>query len=166
LPVTFSIVNGAATLGGKILVAQGSDVTIRALQAGDATYAAAPPVEQTFAFLAGGLPPYLTSGPESRTADAGESVTFRASAVGTPAPTYQWKKDGDSLPGATANTFVIAAATAADSGRYQFVATNPLGVATATATLTLRAAPTGLAATPASHRLINLSGRALVVPGA
>ncbi len=50
LPVTLTLVSGPATLSGATLTLAGSPgtVTLRAVQAGDATYAEAPAVERTF----------------------------------------------------------------------------------------------------------------------
>ncbi len=49
LPVTFSVVSGPATVSGNLLTFAGKGtVVVRASQAGDATYAAAPDVDQTF----------------------------------------------------------------------------------------------------------------------
>lgn len=50
LPVSFSIVSGPAAVAGSTLTILGSGVvTVQANQAGNATYTAAPPVQQTFA---------------------------------------------------------------------------------------------------------------------
>ena len=49
LPVAFSVVSGPASLAGNVATLLGTgSVTLRASQAGDATYAAAAPVDQTF----------------------------------------------------------------------------------------------------------------------
>ena len=55
LPVTFTVVSGPALLTGNVLDLTGTagTVKIRASQAGNATYAAAPEVEVTFAVTAG-----------------------------------------------------------------------------------------------------------------
>jgi alpha-tubulin suppressor-like RCC1 family protein len=49
LPVSFSIVSGPATVSGSVLtITGGGSITVRASQAGDAQYAAAPDVDRTF----------------------------------------------------------------------------------------------------------------------
>jgi len=49
LPITITVVSGPATVSGNSLTLTGTGtVTIRATQAGDATYAAAPPVDRSF----------------------------------------------------------------------------------------------------------------------
>ena len=83
--------------------------------------------------------PAITTQPVSQTVTAGTSVTFTAAASGTPAPTYQWRKDGVSLSGATAASYTLASVAAANAGAYTVVATNSAGSATSTgAVLTIR----------------------------
>ncbi|MEO0056077.1 MAG: hypothetical protein RLZZ50_2024, partial [Verrucomicrobiota bacterium] len=61
LPVSFSIVSGPATLSGDTLTLTGhGTVTVRANQVGNATYDAAPPVEQSF--VSTKLPAAITLG--------------------------------------------------------------------------------------------------------
>ena len=141
LAVTYELISGAATLTGNVVTGSGGTVVVRAAQFGNATFAAATSVEATFNFVAGGLTPFITSPPLDQTVTAGGSVTFRGTAIGTPAPTYQWQKDGAVLPGATSATLTLAATTLADAGRYTLTATNVIGSSTASATLTVRAAP-------------------------
>src|SRR6218665_3125468 len=59
----------------------------------------------------------------------GSNVTFLATAEGSPVPTFQWRKNGVAIPGATSQTFTINSATLSDAGLYQVVATNNLGTA-------------------------------------
>lgn len=141
LPVTYTLVSGAANLNGTILTGTGGAVVVRASQAGNATIAAAPAVEVTFTFVSGSLSPFITSPPVDQTVTAGASVTFRGSAIGSPAPTYQWQKNGTVLPGATSPTLTLPTAALTDAGRYTLTATNASGTSTASATLTVRAAP-------------------------
>jgi protocatechuate 3,4-dioxygenase beta subunit len=55
LPVSFSIVSGPATIAGSTVTLTGAGiVTVRASQAGNATYNPAPSVEQSFTVAAGG----------------------------------------------------------------------------------------------------------------
>ncbi|MBL9187157.1 MAG: immunoglobulin domain-containing protein [Opitutaceae bacterium] len=150
LPVTLSLVSGAATLTGSRLTGDGGTVVVRATQAGDAFYAAADAVDRTFLFVAGGLGAFITSPPLDTTVNAGTLATLRVSAVGSPAPTFQWQKDGVVIAGATANTFTVASATLADAGSYTVVVKNPGAVASASATLIVRAPPV-ITAQPASR---------------
>lgn len=77
--------------------------------------------------------PSITSQPASQTVAAGASVTFIAAANGSPAPTYQWKKDGVTISGATGSSYTIASVTAGDAGNYTVVASNLAGSATSNA---------------------------------
>jgi hypothetical protein len=63
LPVTFTVVSGPALLTGNVLDLTGASgtVKIRASQAGNATYAAAPAVEVSFAVTAGSAQVVLSS---------------------------------------------------------------------------------------------------------
>ncbi len=82
--------------------------------------------------------PAITTQPTDRSVAVGGSVTFTAAASGNPAPTFQWRKDGNNIAGATNATFTIASATAGDAGSYTVVATNSAGSATSnSATLTV-----------------------------
>ena len=140
LAVTFTLVSGAATVSGGILTGSG-DVVVRANQAGDSTWAAADAVSRTISFVAGALSPFLTSTPADTVATAGTSLTLRTSAIGTPAPALQWQKDGVAIAGATTNAFTLANLTLADTARYTVTATNLLGTVSASAQITVRAAP-------------------------
>jgi len=73
---------------------------------------------------------------------AGASTTFTASASGTPTPTYQWRKNGVAIPGATGSSYTLANPAASDAGSYTLVATNSAGSTTSNAAvLTIIIAP-------------------------
>lgn len=76
--------------------------------------------------------PTFTTQPIARGVTAGQSVTFAATAMGNPTPTYQWTKNGIPLPDATAATLTIANAQAGDAGIYAATATNSVGTTTST----------------------------------
>ncbi len=75
-------------------------------------------------------PPAIVTQPASQSVVAGNAVTFTAAASGTPAPTYQWRKNGASIGGATNATYTIASANPADAGTYTVVASNSAGAVT------------------------------------
>ena len=77
--------------------------------------------------------PTITTSPQSQTMTIGQSLTLTASASGYPAPTLQWYKDGQPIAGATSGTFTLPAATVADAGSYQCIATNGVNSATSSA---------------------------------
>lgn len=65
----------------------------------------------------------------TQTVNAGSPVTFSVTADGNPSPSFQWRKNGTPVAGATTNTLTLSAATLADAGTYTAVATNSLGSA-------------------------------------
>lgn len=86
--------------------------------------------------------PAITGQPADQTVIAGASASFTVTATGVPAPTYQWRKGGADITGATSATYTIGATATADAGSYDVVVTNSEGNVTATAaTLTVNEAP-------------------------
>ncbi|MBN1129946.1 MAG: SUMF1/EgtB/PvdO family nonheme iron enzyme [Chitinispirillaceae bacterium] len=71
--------------------------------------------------------PIITLQPVSDTIDVGSSVTFSVEGTGYPKPAYQWRKNGDSIPGATSASYTIPAVSRADSGSYTVVLSNVIG---------------------------------------
>ncbi len=74
--------------------------------------------------------PAVVSPPGSRVSPVGANVTFEARATGTAPVAYQWRKDGVTLPGATARSLLLPNVVPANAGVYTVVATNPHGTAT------------------------------------
>ena len=82
--------------------------------------------------------PTITTEPASTSVADDGTATFSVVATGTGTLSYQWYKDMVALSGATASTYTVADADAADAGSYYVVITNLYGVATsASATLTV-----------------------------
>jgi hypothetical protein len=71
--------------------------------------------------------PAFTVQPMSQSTPVGSSVTFTAAASGLPTPTYQWKKNGVNIAGATSASYTISSVKSSDAGTYTVVATNSLG---------------------------------------
>jgi hypothetical protein len=123
--------NGAAIAG-----ATGPALVLAAAQTGDAglyeatvrnaagtvTSAAVP-----LTVVAAPVAPVFWRQPVPVTAVAGRRVVLTAEAGGAPAPTYQWRRDGADLPGATAGELVLAALAPEHEGRYSVVAANTAG---------------------------------------
>ena len=99
--------------------------------------------------------PSITSQPVSQTITAGQTATFSVAATGTAPLSYQWKKNGSSISGATGTTYTTPATTTSDNGStFTVVVTNSAGSATSNAaTLTVNAAPVApsIATQPASQ---------------
>jgi hypothetical protein len=95
------------------------------------------------------LPPTITVQPRSRTNVAFVTIPFSAAANGTPPFGYQWRLNGQDIPGASGSTFIVNNPQLANSGNYSVVVTNIAAAATsAVATLTV-VPPTDCVAAPA-----------------
>ncbi len=77
-------------------------------------------------------PPIISRQPGGGTVVAGRSTTFTVVASGTPAPAYQWLKDGTAIPGATGDTLTLTAITPAQAGAYSVVISNSAARVTST----------------------------------
>ncbi|MGC4072552.1 MAG: pectinesterase family protein [Nibricoccus sp.] len=103
--------------------------------------------------------PVITTQPASISGAIGQSASFTVVATGVPTPTYQWKKDGNNITGATSATYTIASPVAGDTGAYTVVVTNSAGsVTSSTATLTL-GNPPAITTQPANVS-VNVGGSA------
>ncbi len=214
----FSIQSGPATLSGNTITVTGvGTVVVRAAQAGDDTYSAAPYVDRSFSVIkatativlsnltqtADGHPravtvttnptglatvvtyngsttvpsvagtyavvatvddaryqgsatgslvisappgsdvaPTIDTQPASLFASVGGTAVFSVMASGTPAPTYQWRRNDSPLAGKTDSTLVLNNVTQADSGAgFDVIISNRAGSVTSNrATLTVTSA--------------------------
>jgi len=86
------------------------------------------------------IPPSIAADPLPRTVDIGQTATFTVSAGGDAPLTYQWRRNGEDIPGATAASYTTPPAAAADDGAIFSVAvSNEFGNAvSAGAVLTVR----------------------------
>ena len=95
------------------------------------------------AFLFVLSPPSIVSQPSDLIAIAGTSVSLQASADGTAPLTYQWRKNGTLLPGATSPTLSFPSVQVSDTAGYYLVVENDFGAATSrVARLDVFATPT------------------------
>lgn len=86
--------------------------------------------------------PAIATQPVNQTIKEGLPATFSVVATGKPAPTYQWRKNGLAIAGATNATYTIPVTTRTDSGDYTVVVTNSVGsVTSAIAKLDVQYAP-------------------------
>ena len=88
----------------------------------------------------------------------GGTATFSASITGPGPMTYQWKKNGIDVAGATTTSLIIPNVQAADLGNYTLVATNANGSSTTN--------PAALTFISAANRLNNLAIRSSAGTGA
>jgi len=144
-PINFSVAAGALPPGLTLNATTGAltgtptqagdfSFTIRATDAGGCAGSAAymlrigPPCE----------PPRIIAQPEDRVICYDTQVTIFAAASGTNLR-FQWRKNGENIPGATASTLTFPNAVGSDTGRYSLVVTNECGTVTSReALLTVR----------------------------
>ena len=100
-----------------------------------------------------GFAPMIFGSPTNQTLFAGGNVTFTATATGSTALGYQWRKNGTNLvngsgiAGATTNLLALTSVTTNSSGIYSLVVTNAYGTVSsnlATLTVVVPASFTGL----------------------
>jgi hypothetical protein len=89
--------------------------------------------------------PSITTQPASQTVTAGQTATFSVTGSGAAPLSYQWRKDGTAISGATAATYTTPATTTSDNGGLFAVAlSNNVGSLTSTtAALTVSSAFVG-----------------------
>lgn len=78
--------------------------------------------------------PAILAEPVSVLANAGSTASFTVEANGLPAPSYQWRKDGVNIGGAT-NATLNVTATSANGGYYDCLVSNSAGTITSGAGL-------------------------------
>lgn len=91
--------------------------------------------------------PVITQQPVAQSVTAGDTVVFSVIATGSPAPSYQWEKNGVPLPWATQATLVMSAVTTNDIASYRVIVSNP-GGSVASATVGLNVASPPVVSTP------------------
>lgn len=91
---------------------------------------------------AAGAPPTIVTQPASLSIYVGATATFTVLAASVETITYQWRKNGTNISGATANTLSIPNAQTTDQAAYSVVVSNVNGSVTSNdATLTVTVAP-------------------------
>jgi hypothetical protein len=74
--------------------------------------------------------PAITTQPQSQTVVAGANVTFSVSVTGSAPFTYQWRKNGTNIAGATSPTLGLNNIQPQQAGSYSVVVTNAAGAVT------------------------------------
>lgn len=115
--------------------------------------------EPALLVVTGVAPSFLTE-PTTQTVNAGSNIVFTSLAAGSPTMTYQWRKNGQPINGATAATLTLNNVQAGDAASYDVVATNSVNSATsAAATLAVTPRLPFITAQPLA-RSIGLNGTA------
>jgi Abnormal spindle-like microcephaly-assoc'd, ASPM-SPD-2-Hydin/Immunoglobulin domain/Immunoglobulin I-set domain len=97
----------------------------------------------TLTVNAAAVAPAITTQPTSQAVTAGQTGTFSAAATGTAPLSYQWKKNGTSISGATSSTYTTPSTTTSDAGsQFTVAVSNSAGSVTSNAAiLTVNAIP-------------------------
>lgn len=105
--------------------------------------------------------PVINTHPASQTVVQNGTVTFTVAASGSPAPSFQWQRNGDDIPGATDASHVLASTQDTDNGStWRVIVTNSAGaVISNSATLAVQPPP------PASTAVIAVLAGVLRQPG-
>jgi Immunoglobulin I-set domain len=103
-----------------------------------------------------GAYPVITSQPQSATNDAGQTITFSVSALGSSPLTYQWYSNSSvAIAGATDSSYSLVNSDTNESGtQFYVVVSNPFGTvqsSNATATVNPPGPPINVQVTPSSQ---------------
>jgi uncharacterized delta-60 repeat protein len=88
-----------------------------------------------------GGPPWIYAQPASQVVTNGQTAVFSVIAAGTPALAYQWRKNGTNLLGMTGSALAITNAGPANSGSYDVVVSNTMGMVVSSSGALLLASP-------------------------
>ena len=101
------------------------------------------------------IAPTIATTPTNLTVNAGSLASFTVAANGTAPFSYQWRRNGVNIPGATSATWTLSTAQPTDAGTYSVVVSNAAGsVTSGSATLTVNAAVAPAIATPPASQTI------------
>lgn len=94
--------------------------------------------------------PEITTQPQNASVTAGQTATFSVAATGTAPLSYQWRRNGTDIAGATSASYTTPVTTLADNGaQFSVVVSNTVtSVTSGVATLTVSLAP------PSGSRLV------------
>ena len=136
--------------GAAISGATSASFTLSAVQAGDAgnytvvvsnSAGSVTSSSATLTVNAAPVAPSISSQPQSTAVTVGSTATFAVTASGAAPLSYQWRKGGADISGATSATLSIPNAQAADAGIYSVVVSNGVGsITSASATLAVNPA--------------------------
>ena len=96
-------------------------------------------------------PPRITAQPTARKVAQGVTVNFKVTATGSAPLSYRWRKDGLTLPGATAATLSLPNVQTNDAGSYSVVVSNLVGAVTSSAATLTVVMPPSITVQPISQ---------------
>lgn len=113
-----------------------------------------------------GTPPVVTQQPAPVFVAAGDAFGFRVVATSATPMTYQWRKDGQPIAGATGPSLSRSMARAADAGSYDVVVANAAGSVTTEAVPLSIAVGPQVTSAPPSRVLANAGANVTLTVGA
>ncbi|HUL63799.1 MAG TPA: immunoglobulin domain-containing protein [Burkholderiaceae bacterium] len=83
--------------------------------------------------------PEITTPPTNVSVLNGQTATFTVSATGTAPLTYQWRRNGDDIPGATLSSYTLTTTSTDNGALFDVLVANTFGsVDSSSATLTVQ----------------------------
>ena len=115
-------------------------------------------VTSSTATLTVNVSPSITTQPASQTVTAGQTATFSVTATGTAPLSYQWRKNGTTISGATSSSYTTPATTSSDNGAlFTVIVTNSVGTVTSNAATLTVTTPGQLISTASSLTFGNVN---------
>ncbi len=114
------------------------------------TCVAGPLAYSTIAVIVVHIPVSISVHPLSQTVCIGAAVSFSVTAAGSNL-TYQWRKNGSAISGATAATYSIPVVASADAGSYDVTVTGSCGSVTSSQAVLIVNATTAITVQPPSQ---------------
>jgi hypothetical protein len=114
---------------------------------------------------ASAIAPLIVTAPQAQTRPEGLSTSFSVTAVGSAPLSYQWRKNGANLPGATNSTLAFPAAIADSGASYSVVVSNPYGSATNNLSAALTVTPSPATITSGLVVYLNFESNLLAQAG-